>query len=79
MDAQLRAAERAYATDPSPENKNNLRVARRRAGWVKRYVPCNGCGPGRTVRYGGTAMLCPKCCGNGWTHTEWVPPEVEGS
>lgn len=77
MDDELRMLERCYAASRTKENKKRLNAARRRAGWTKEYVPCNGCNPAtRTVRYGRSAMLCGKCTGDGWTHMEWIPPET---
>jgi len=73
MDVALREAERLFVTDPSYTNQTLLDAARKRAGYVQRYVACKRCDPEtKCVRSHGRAMLCDECGGQGWTNIVWV-------
>lgn len=58
MDAALRAAERTYASDPTPEHRALLKAERARAG----QPDCASCGdePSRHVDGSGDAV-CDDC------------------
>lgn len=78
MDVSLRALEREYQANPTEENEARLAGARRRAGWVLRYVACNHCNSEtRCTGKGRNVALCPVCGGQGWTETILVPPQPE--